>query len=68
MASEVIKVPVPKKKTSPARRDRRRASNSKLESPMLEPCPKCGEMKLPHRVCPNCGSYRGKEIIKIEKD
>lgn len=53
---------VPKKKTSKARRDKRRA-NWKLTAPALVKCPKCGEMNLSHRVCKNCGSYDGEEIV-----
>ena len=30
-------------------------------------CPNCHEMKLPHRICPECGYYDGKEVIKIEE-
>ena len=29
-------------------------------------CPKCGEFKLPHRICKNCGTYDGKEVLKAE--
>ena len=54
---------VPKRKTSKARRDSRRASTWKLDAPNMTKCPKCGEMVLAHRVCPNCGSYKGEEII-----
>lgn len=54
---------VPKKKTSKARRDSRRSSTWKLEAPTLAKCPKCGEMNLAHRVCSNCGSYKGEEIV-----
>ena len=26
-------------------------------------CPHCHEMKLPHRVCPNCGYYQGRLAV-----
>ncbi|MDU1880757.1 MAG: 50S ribosomal protein L32 [Eggerthella sp.] len=29
-------------------------------------CPQCGEVKLPHRVCPNCGFYKNREVIETE--
>ncbi len=58
---------VPKKKVSSARRDKRRSNNSKLTAPGLVECPKCHEYVLAHRVCKNCGTYDGKEVIKVEK-
>ncbi|MDP4146992.1 MAG: 50S ribosomal protein L32, partial [Bacillota bacterium] len=30
-------------------------------------CPNCHEMKLAHRVCKNCGFYRDKEVVAVEK-
>ena len=57
---------VPKKKTSKARRDKRRSSTWKLEAPTLVKCSKCGELTLAHHVCNNCGSYKGEEIVKKE--
>ena len=56
---------VPKRKVSKARRDKRRA-NLKLSLPGFAKCPKCGEFKLPHRVCKNCGTYDGKDVLKAE--
>lgn len=57
---------VPKRKVSKARRDKRRSSVWKLDAPALSKCTQCGELKMPHRVCPVCGFYKGKEIIKVE--
>ncbi len=56
---------VPKRKTSKARRDKRRA-NWKLSVPGMVTCPACGELKMPHRVCKACGSYKGKEVVSVE--
>jgi len=52
---------VPKKKTSKSRRDKRRAQH-KIEAPRLSLCPVCHQPKRSHRVCPNCKTYRGREI------
>src|ERR1051325_10423692 len=52
---------VPKKKTSKSRRDKRRATH-KLEAPRVNACPQCGRPKQPHRMCPNCKTYAGREI------
>ncbi len=57
---------VPKNKTSKSRRDKRRASNVNVEVPNLSTCPKCGEYKLPHRVCKACGTYKGKVVLKVK--
>ncbi|GAB4545535.1 MAG: 50S ribosomal protein L32 [Thermodesulfovibrionia bacterium] len=51
-----------------SRRDKRRA-NWRIVAPNIALCPECQEPVLPHRVCTNCGSYRGKRIIEvIEKE
>ena len=57
---------VPKRKTSKARRDKRRA-NWKLEVPGMVKCSHCGEYILAHRVCKVCGYYKGKDILKKEE-
>jgi large subunit ribosomal protein L32 len=58
---------VPKGKTSRSRRNMRR-SHDALAPPPRSNCPQCKAPKLPHRVCPNCGSYRGREVIKTDDE
>ena len=55
-------MPNPKRRHSKARRDKRRAHDA-LAQPALSACPNCREMKAPHRVCPQCGHYKGKQTI-----
>lgn len=57
---------VPKGKVSKSRRDKR-AANWKLEAPSMAECPQCHEMKQSHRVCPNCGYYKGEKVIEIKE-
>lgn len=57
---------VPKRKTSKARRDKRRNNVWKLQAPALVKCSQCGELKLAHRMCKNCGYYNGREVVKVE--
>jgi large subunit ribosomal protein L32 len=57
---------VPKRKTSKARRDKRR-THYKLMAPNVVECPHCHEPKLPHRVCPHCGKYKGEEVIEVKE-
>jgi large subunit ribosomal protein L32 len=59
--------PQPKRKHSQGRRDRRRA-NQTLKSSNLVICNNCGEPRLPHRVCPNCGFFKGREVIEIKEE
>ncbi len=56
---------VPKKKTSKSRKNMRRAHDF-LTPPAAAVCPQCKAPKLPHRVCPSCGTYKGKEVLKSE--
>ena len=30
-------------------------------------CPKCGEMKLAHRMCKACGYYNGREVKSVKE-
>lgn len=53
---------VPKKRQSSARRDKRRAHDA-VAAPRLNECPQCHSPRLPHRVCPTCGTYAGREVV-----
>lgn len=56
---------VPARKTSKAKKNRRR-THYKLEVPGMNECPNCGELKKSHHVCASCGHYDGKEVISKE--
>jgi large subunit ribosomal protein L32 len=54
---------VPKRKTSKAKRDSRRAQNMRMTAPALSICPQCKSPKLPHRVCTVCNFYDGRKVV-----
>ncbi|MBI3577593.1 50S ribosomal protein L32 [Candidatus Gottesmanbacteria bacterium] len=59
--------PLPKRRHSTRRGGKRHAA-IKLTLTGVVKCPKCGAMKLPHRVCPKCGYYDGRATVaKREK-
>ena len=53
---------VPKQKQARSRTRKRRAQH-KIEAPRWNECPQCHSPRLPHRVCPECGSYAGREVV-----
>ncbi|MDE2059792.1 MAG: 50S ribosomal protein L32 [candidate division NC10 bacterium] len=59
-------MPLPKRRHSNTR-TRTRRSHHALTPPALSECPNCHERKLPHRACPACGYYRGREVVKREE-
>lgn len=59
-------MPVPKKKTSKSRRDKRRTHDS-LKPPSTSTCPSCYEVKPPHQACPHCGVYKNREVLEIKE-
>jgi len=58
-------MPNPKHRHSKARRDKRRAHDF-LAVPAQSECPSCHESKMPHRVCPHCGHYKGREVVDVK--
>ena len=58
--------PLPKKKTSKGRKGKR-ASHHALRPVTTMECPTCHNTKLPHRVCPSCGYYNGREMVPQEE-
>jgi large subunit ribosomal protein L32 len=59
-------MPVPKRKTSKSKRDKRR-THQKYTAPSLTTCPQCGSTRLPHHACPTCGTYKGRTVIETEE-
>lgn len=55
----------PKRKISKQRRDKRR-THYKATAPTTATCQNCGATVQLHRVCPECGHYKGK--LAIEKE
>lgn len=55
---------LPKRKHSKARRDKSR-THWKLTMASLSKCPQCARPVMPHRVCPRCGYYRGRQVLVI---
>jgi len=60
-------MPGPKRRPSKRKRDQRRAHDA-VGVPARSNCPQCGEPKRPHRVCPNCGTYRGRELVQTDEE
>jgi len=60
-------MPVPKRKTSKSKRDKRR-THQKVTAPNVAECPQCGEATLSHHACPSCGTYKGRSVIETEAD
>ncbi len=57
-------MPNPKRRHSASRRGKRR-SHDHLKAPGTSVCTHCLEPKLPHRACPHCGFYKGRQVIEV---
>jgi large subunit ribosomal protein L32 len=55
---------VPKRRPSKMRLRTRKASH-RPKAPQLSKCAQCGAQIKPHRVCPSCGYYKGRQVISV---
>ncbi|HEV2984882.1 MAG TPA: 50S ribosomal protein L32 [Vicinamibacterales bacterium] len=60
-------MPNPKRRHSKTRTAKRRTHDT-LKPVGLSECPHCHEPKPPHRVCANCGYYRGRQARAVPED
>lgn len=56
---------LPKKKYPKSRQGKRR-SHLALKAPATVECSQCHTLKQPHHVCLTCGTYGGREVIKVK--
>ena len=58
---------VPKKRRTSSSVGRRRSHHA-LKQVSLVKCSKCGKPVEPHKACAFCGTYKGREVIKIKDE
>ena len=59
-------MPNPKHRFSKTRTKKRR-THYKIESPTVMACSNCGAPVLYHRICTECGYYKGKPVIEVKE-
>ncbi|MEN9443871.1 MAG: hypothetical protein RIS47_761 [Bacteroidota bacterium] len=57
----------PKSRISKSRRDKRR-THDKAVAPTLAVCSNCGSTHELHRICGECGHYRGKLVMEKKEN
>ncbi len=59
-------MPVPRRRHCPARQGKSR-THKKLFATQLVACENCDTLKLRHRICPACGTYKKVEYRPVEQ-
>ncbi len=59
---------VPAKRLSRSRAKKRRYQKSMIKDIKLQKCSNCSALILPHRVCPECGFYKGRFVMSFKKE
>jgi large subunit ribosomal protein L32 len=59
-------MPNPKRRHSKTR-GRKRRTHDALQQVAAGVCPQCHEAKPPHRVCPACGYYKGRQVRAVDE-
>lgn len=60
-------MPVPKRKRSRARRDKRFA-NKGIAVKVFTECQSCHAVCMPHQVCRACGYYKGVKVLNTKAE
>ena len=58
----------PKNKKSKMRKRQRVGQLEKAILASVQKCPACGGLKQAHRVCPKCGTYKGRKVLSVSAD
>lgn len=64
---ETFPMAVPKRKTSPSRRNMRRSHHA-LEANSFVEDKDTGEMRRPHHIDLKTGMYRGRQVLEVKED
>lgn len=54
---------VPRHRTSHSKKNSRRSHHAKKPK-SLSACSSCGTPRPSHRICPSCGQYNGRSVLK----
>jgi large subunit ribosomal protein L32 len=47
-------------------RTRKRRSHDFIKPKSVSKCANCGATKKPHRICPECGFYAGRQVMTLK--